>query len=161
MRNTAFIVMGLVIFGCKSDSKQIVSEQPDIQQSALEFEWLIGNWIRVGEKEGNQTYEYWKRRNENTLIGLGCTLQGTDTIWREDVELIKRENGWNFEVVGLGDTVATVFELTQIEANKFVCENALNDFPKKIEYSFDGTNLNAVISGGGPDIPFNFVPLKQ
>jgi len=161
MRNLICIGIVLLVVSCKMEKSQQTTSNSESVQEKMELDWLVGNWIRVGEKEGNQTYEYWNRRDINTLVGMGCTMKNTDTIWREDVLLIKRNGGWNFEVTGLGATSATIFKVTSLEADKFVCENELNEFPKKIEYAFDGTNINAVISGGGPTIPFNFVPLKH
>ena len=161
-------LVGLLIItfmiSCKSEKKQHEfdsSDKTEEKSDELPLDWLIGSWKRVGEKKGNQTYEYWNRKNDDTLIGVGCTLQGADTVWREDILLIKRADGWKFEVTGLGDSLATVFAVTQLESDNFICENQENDFPKKIQYTFDGTNINATISGGGDPIPFNFVPLKQ
>ena len=118
--------------------------------------WLIGSWERLGGKEGKKTYEYWNQNEAGEFIGMGCTLEGVDTIWKEDILLSKHSDEWQFNVTGLGDTIATSFLITAFEENRFVGENELNEFPKKIEYTFDGKNINAVISGGGPTIPFNF-----
>ena len=161
MKYLTYIFIGLLFFSCKEQTKP---QNPTAVEASIEvenFEWMLGNWERVGEKEGQKTYEFWTKNNDKEYIGMGCTLKGLDTIWREDVLLADNGNGWNFEVVGLGDSIATVFKLTKINKAGFICENAQNEFPKKIEYAFDGKNINAVISGGGPTIPFNFVKMKQ
>ena len=123
--------------------------------------WLIGDWERIGEKVGRRTFETWTQINEMHFKGLGCTLNDRDTIWREDIELMKNEFGWEFRVLQLGDSTPTTFKVTDFSPSSFVCENINNDFPKKIEYTFDGTNINAQISGGGPTIPFNFRPANK
>lgn len=161
MRYLIFTAAVLFFFGCKESKK---SESPKKVENESLYDapaWLLGSWKRVGEKEGNQTYEYWRQNEEDNFVGMGCTLKGTDTIWREDILLARNANGATFEVVGLGDTVATVFKITEMTKNKFVCENEQNEFPKKIEYAFDGKNINAEISGGGPTIPFHFIRMKQ
>ncbi len=148
------------LISCKSDKKQEIPSQNDITHQNNNPTWLIGSWERVGDKEGKKTYEYWRQNKDGEFIGLGCTLKGKDTIWKEDVLLTEDNDGWKFEVVGLGDTIPTVFRISKMDKNKFICENDENEFPKKIEYAFDGKNINAVISGGGPTIPFNFIPMK-
>ena len=153
--------MTISIISCGEIKKQGNKTTEVLKIQSDTPDWLLGSWERVGEKEGNQTYEYWNQNNKGEFIGMGCTLNGGDTIWREDVLLSEGENGWTFEVVGLGDSEATVFKVTHMAKDKFVCKNDQNEFPKKIEYAFDGNNINAVISGGGPTIPFNFVRMKQ
>jgi hypothetical protein len=59
-----------------------------------------------------------------------------------------------------GEKNSTIFRITAMTENGFVCENNQNDFPKKIEYAYNGTNINAVISGGGPEIPFNYIKME-
>ncbi len=161
MKYLTYIFIGILFFSCKEQSKQQNHLVIEASSEVENFDWLLGSWKRVGEKEGQNTYEYWTKSNDKEFKGKGCTLKGLDTIWREDILLSKNEMGWNFAVVGQGDQSPTVFDLIQINKNSFVCENAANEFPKKIEYAFDGENINAVISGGGPSIPFNFVRMKQ
>jgi len=161
MRYIIFSAAILFLIGCKENKQSENPTEVKTENNDNAPTWLLGSWERVGEKEGNQTYEYWRQNEEGNFIGMGCTLKGADTIWREDVLLSGDKYGWTFEVVGLGDTVATIFEVTDMAKDKFVCKNDQNEFPKKIEYVFDGNNINAVISGGGPTIPFNFIRMKQ
>ena len=162
MKQLIYLMLALSILACKPETKV---ETKDVQEEKVEqtvdFSWLTGEWKRIGEKEGKQTYEFWKKKDQTTYEGLGCTIQNGDTIWREDIVLSSSGPSWNFAVTTLGDTMATVFKLTEIKKGGFVCENEMNEFPKKIEYARAAENLNAVISGGGPDIAFNFVPLDR
>jgi len=121
-----------------------------------DFSWLLGSWQRVNEKEGQQTFEYWKQASNELYVGMGCTLKEGDTIWKENIELQKVGKDWNFEVKGKGETQPTVFTLTKIEKEGFVCENPENEFPKIISYQKSDTGLSAIISGGGSDITFEF-----
>jgi len=121
-----------------------------------DFSWLLGSWQRVNEKEGVQTFEHWKQASNELYLGMGCTLKEGDTIWQEAIQLRKVGKRWDFEVKGKGETKPTVFALTKIEKESFVCENPENEFPKVIGYQKNGTGLSAIISGGGPDITFEF-----
>lgn len=121
-----------------------------------DFDWLLGNWQRINEQEGRQTFESWQKINDAEYEGLGFTLQNGDTIWQENIRLIKSDSGWNFEAIGKAETNPTIFRLTKIEKESFFSENELNEFPKKIHYYKSEDNLNATISGGGEEVLFEF-----
>lgn len=121
-----------------------------------EFSWLMGAWERTNEKEGQKTYEYWKKKKDGVFIGMGCTLKKGDTIWKENIILRKKEN-WLFEVTGQGEEAPTTFVLTELNGESFTCENEENEFPKVIQYEKSANGLKAVISGGGPNITFEFI----
>lgn len=70
--------------------------------------------------------------------------------------MVKTESHWNFEVVAGDEAKPTIFRLTSIEREQFVCENKENEFPKKIEYKKEGDQIKAKISGGEMEIPFEF-----
>lgn len=162
MKKILLVLSVFCIFACKNAADQSKSKPEEMEDKTSHApEWLVGSWQRTGEKEGTQTYEYWSKNKDGQFIGMGCTLKNGDTVWREDVLLFDDKDDWKFDVRGMGDTISTVFQITAMMENKFVCENQENDFPKKIEYVYDGKNINAMISGGGPDIPFYFIPLKQ
>ena len=143
----------IIIFLCAFSNP--IKKASKITKDA-DFSWLLGSWQRVNEKEGQQTFEYWKQASNELYVGMGCTLKEGDTIWKENIELQKVGKDWNFEVKGKGETQPTVFTLTKIEKESFVCENPENEFPKIIGYQKSDTGLSAVISGGGSDITFEF-----
>lgn len=54
----------------------------------------------------------------------------------------------------------TRFSLSPVK-NGFTCHNHNNPFPKKIDYKLTDTGMEAIISGGGPTIPFVFEKADQ
>ena len=124
--------------------------------STENFDWLLGKWQRTNEMEGRETIEMWSKVADSEYTGFGATLHDSDTVWYENIKLVKSKNLWKFEVTGQGDTTATIFIVTKIEEGKFTCENDQNEFPKKIEYFRSGIALKALISGGDKEIIFNF-----
>jgi len=120
------------------------------------FNWLLGAWKRTNDAEGSQTYERWKKVNDTELSGFGYTLVSSDTVWQESIKLIKSDDIWNFEVSQQDSKEPTVFKVTKIEMESFTCENKANDFPKKIRYAKVEKGLNAVISGDGKVVLFQF-----
>lgn len=141
----------LIVISCKVDKGNAFAQEED-------FGWIVGGWSRVNNKEGIRTYEYWDKFSEYNYKGLGCTLRGKDTIFKEVLVLQKKRSNWELVVLGVNDE-PTVFKVTKIDSASFECVNELNDFPKKIAYQKIGKQLKAVISDEDKDIVFKFTPL--
>ncbi len=145
------------MFSCKNNStseeiKQIKEESP----TAINFDWLIGDWQRTNEEEGKATFEHWKKVSNAEYKSFAYTMKGVDTIWRENVSLIKVTDTWSLNVIGIGDTTTTSFIISEMDSVSFTCTNEKNMFPKKISYFKNGTNIRAEISGDDMMIPFEF-----
>lgn len=121
-----------------------------------DFTYLLGSWKRSNEAAGKETFEHWKKINDDLYIGLGYTMVDSDTIWKENVELGRSGDHWHYEVLGQGDSIPTPFKVTKIQANGFECFNPVNEFPKTIKYWRDGAILKVSISDGSTEIPFEF-----
>ncbi|MDW7692631.1 DUF6265 family protein [Flammeovirgaceae bacterium SG7u.111] len=155
MKNLWVFFLVFLVLSCKSDESSTQSA-PEQKAQELSFDWLVGDWQRSNEKAGKKTFETWRKKNIETYQGTGFTIQNNDTIWQEQIMLVGADDAWNFEVLGKGDTEPTVFKLTQIEKELFVCENPENEFPKVIKYAKSGDGIKAVISGGGEEVLFLF-----
>lgn len=151
MNKSVLLVFMIFLFSCNAG--YWVNEKSN-QEITGKFNWLVGDWQRINEKADRATYESWKRINETEYIGVGFTLQKKDTIWKENIRLIKIESYWNFEVVVENEAKPTIFKLTSIESYKFVCENQENEFPKIIEYKKENDQIKATISEGNTEILF-------
>lgn len=124
------------------------------------FDYLVGKWVRTNDKVGPKTYEHWSKKNEEEYIGIGFTLTEKDTVFKENLRLIKINNVWNYEVTGVNET-PTYFKFSSQSANKFVCENPTNEFPKKIVYQLSGDSLRAFVSAGETNLTFDFQKLSK
>lgn len=147
MKNFSLIVFLIaVLLSCKSNQTK----------SAQNFDWLVGSWVRTNDAEGKTTFEHWVKKSDSEYIGLGFTMQKSDTVWQENVRLAKAAEGWSFDVTQKGGTIPTQFRLILIEKDRFVCENQENEFPKKIGYQKNGDKLHAWISGNDTQILYDF-----
>lgn len=135
------------------------NENPFVNTGQASFDWLIGSWKRTNDKEGMQTYEDWEKISESELRGKGYTLSQGDTVWQEQIRLLTLDGSWDFEVKGQKKAAPTVFRVTKLGPSSFTCENKDNDFPKKIRYAKVDKGLNAVISGDGKVVLFEFIKL--
>jgi hypothetical protein len=128
-------------------------------QSGADFSklsWLEGKWTRTNARPGRSGYEVWERVSATEWKGRGIMLKGADTTLVEKVRL-KVENGSIYYIADVPENKKPVsFKIVEISDKGFVSENPAHDFPKRIEYWYDGTTLKATISGDGKSIDYLF-----
>lgn len=153
------VIMVGVLLSC-NNTETNTKENKEVEVNSENFDWLLGSWQRLNEKEGRATFENWEKISDNEYTGMGFTLQGQDTVSYENLLVIMRDAKWNLEVRIKGSSEVTVFPLVEIKEKMFIGKNNKNDFPKKIHYFIENDQLKAIISGGGPVIPFDFERVK-
>ncbi|HMI01185.1 MAG TPA: DUF6265 family protein [Pedobacter sp.] len=135
----------------------VASGQEKIQKDFKKLEWLQGRWERINSKPGQTGIETWAIVSPEKLTGTGLTMKGTDTLFLEKLELVIKD-GYIYYVADVeGNPAPVLFKFTEITNDSFICENPLNDFPKKIAYRLQDKKLKATISGGGKSIAYDFV----
>ncbi|MEH6681751.1 MAG: DUF6265 family protein [Sediminicola sp.] len=146
----------LLLFLCCKETRNNTAPSKNIHQDPT-LDWLVGSWARTNDDVGNSTYEHWKKVSDTEYMGLGCTLQKKDTVWQEIIRLVKRDGKWSFGAKSPQEDGYTIFPLIRLDENGFICGNDANEFPKRIAYQLsDSDHLKAVVSGGGPEIRFEF-----
>ena len=151
---TLLLTMGVFLFSCNPN---VNSNQEKDSINRGSFDWLLGKWKRVDEEPGKSTFENWIKINELEYKGFGFTMLDSDTIWQENLALVKTNENWRLEVISPNQTTPTVFVVARFKDSEFVCENPEHDFPTMIKYWREGQNLRAAISGGEMEISFEFV----
>lgn len=141
MKYVSYICAFMLFFSCTKEEESL--------------DWILGNWKRTNDSEGTQTYESWTKKSNTKYIGLGYTLKNKDTVFKENIHLVKLKEQWVFKVIGVNET-PTLFKFISNTTNSFTCQNLQNEFPKRIKYSFDGESLKAIISDDNNEIPFLF-----
>ena len=71
-----------------------VGQDPAGELSQLE--WLCHTWERVNVKPGRKAYESWVRASDDALTGIGVTLQGKDTVFKEKLKILHKEGSWYY-----------------------------------------------------------------
>ncbi len=130
----------LLMVSCQKEKKEI--QKPS---------FLIGDWIRVNDKEGAVTYETW---NSN-LKGLGYTLKEKDTTFKEILSIITIKDTLFLKVESVNEN-PTLFKIKQQTDTSFVCENKKNEFPKMIKYYLENDQLKAIVATDEFKIEFIF-----
>jgi hypothetical protein len=113
--------------------------------------FLIGEWVRVNDKEGATTYEIWN----SSLKGLGYTLKEKDTTFKETLSIVAINDTLFLQVEDLNEN-PTLFKFTQQTNTSFVCENKKNEFPKMIKYHLENDQLKAIVAADDFKIEFIF-----
>jgi hypothetical protein len=140
MRRSILLFCLLIVFACKDRIKK--TQKPT---------FLIGEWKRLNDKPGAQTYEMW---NTN-LVGMGYTIKGSKRSFQESLSIITINDTLHLEVKGVNET-PTLFKFTSQTDTSFVCENSENEFPKKIKYYLENKKLKAIVSADDFRIDFIF-----
>ncbi len=75
--------------------------------------------------------------------------------------LIKSDSEWRLEIVSPEDFASTIFKMTKMNTNRFICENPAIEFPKKIEYWKEEEKMKAKVSNETMEIPFEFERINR
>jgi hypothetical protein len=140
MRLLLFSCCFFLIISCNKQTKKHIKPS-----------FLIGNWIRLNDKPGNQTYETWN----TDFTGIGYTKQGQNTTFKEMLSIVIINDTLHLQVEGVNPK-PTLFKFTQQTDTSFICENPQNEFPKKIKYFLDNNQLKAIVSADDFRIDFIF-----
>ena len=151
MKNIFFILL-LCLIACKQKKESI-----DIKTA---FDYLVGDWERTNEPEGNHTFEHWKVIDSTSLVGHGYTLQGKDTVFNERMTLHKQNDIWMLSIVGPNET-PTLFKVTSQKTNSFTAQNPENEFPKEIKYFYFDDVLTAKISAEKTEVSFIYWRIEE
>ena len=148
---------------CNPEKKEVKKSEVSsvaIIEEVENFDWILGNWKRLNEEEGKETFENWEKVSDIEYAGIGFTMQRGDTISKEQIKLIKVNQNWDL-VVSLGSSSESVrFKGFNYTENEFSCENITNDFPNIIKYWKNGDHIYAMISGGEIKVSFEFEKLN-
>ena len=137
----------LICFSCQQEKSK--------EGNSVNFDWLIGEWLRSNEEDGKMTYEYWQKISQKEYKGLGCTVFAGDTTFKEDLKIHRSEGAWWLKVTGL-DNSPVSFRIVSVKKNGLNAENPDNEFPKFIKYRLIDDQLKAFVSDDNNKIEFVF-----
>lgn len=158
MKPIIYIIFFICIFSCKKDKIEVTSKTKTdtISNQEKGFNWLLGDWKRLNETEGKQTFESWKKQPNNSYEGIGYTMLKNDTIWKEHLSITKLDKDWILQVLDPKKKDSVLFQIIDLKTNEFTAENKLHDFPKKIIYWAENKLLKAKVSNKEFAIDFEF-----
>lgn len=152
------IFISLILLSCDSEKAEKKKTEPAPVKEFYDF--LVGDWVRINNRADQITYESWSRVNTRELKGFGWTMENADTVFQETMLLREMGGDWYFVVTGENEE-DTPFLITEKTMDSFTCKNELNEFPKKIVYSYNDSLLSAVISADSTAVLFHFKPFNK
>jgi hypothetical protein len=138
MKKVLFILCFLLLISCGKDE----FKKPG---------FILGYWSRTNDKPNQKTYEIWN----SDFTGIGFTIQQHDTIFKEILSIIEKNDSLFLQVEGVNEE-PTLFKFTHQTENSFTCENPENEFPKKIKYHIVAGKLKASVSNDDFSVDFVF-----
>ena len=124
--------------GCSGQSKKNSTEENDlvnlsgdsllVDNSPLaNFNWLLGEWSN--EAKGQMIGEYWTKTNDSLYEGTGFGLKGTDTTFKESLQLLMVDGEIYYvpTVIGQNDDQPVLFKIIDVGQKSIMCENIQHD----------------------------------
>ena len=163
MKKIIIVLIGILIVSCNQNKKENSKPEQHTgnQEVSANFDWLIGEWKRLDEEEGKETFENWMKISETEYSGIGFTMEKNDTIKQEQIKLIKNNEQWNLIVKVPDETESVSFKMTEHRDSEFICVNNEIEFPNKIHYWKKGERIYATVSNSEMEIPFEFERLSN
>jgi hypothetical protein len=110
--------------------------------------WLEGKWA---SDNLSGFYESWEVESMDRITGVGFTMENTDTLMVEHLEIFTSDSGIFYKalVVGQNEDMPVFFKLTYAQDDSLFFTNPSHDFPRFIVYKkIDGDNFKAYVRDG-------------
>lgn len=105
--------------------------RPAPKQSFEDLKILEGKWATV---EGAQFNEVWKIANDSLIIGIGYSLNGNDTVFKEQLKIYRIGNKVKYAAKVSENSDFVLFGLNESGKNRWKFVNPGHDYPNIIEY---------------------------
>ena len=107
--------------------------------------WMAGSW--QGVTEGVEMEEHWTAPKGGSMIGIHRDVAKGRTMSFEFLRIEMQKEQIVYLSMPGGRSPATPFPLKEISSARVVFENPAHDFPQRIIYWKDGSDLRARIEG--------------
>lgn len=164
MKKILILLIGILIVSCNQSKKNDIRAQVSHDKeefTEVDFDWMLGEWKRLNEEEGIETFENWEKISKTEYSGIGFTMQNGDTIKQENIKLIKSGKNWDVTVKVPEEPESITFTGISHKAHEFTVENNEIDFPNTIKYWKDGKKMRASVSNSEMEIPFEFERISK
>ena len=72
------------ISSCQHSGRDHLQEEDIV--SSVNFDWLIGSWIRNNDEEGNITYEHWDKKSNTGYTGSSFKCENKHNEFPKNIE---------------------------------------------------------------------------
>ncbi len=131
----------LLLIACKSTQK---AQTKNISR-------LTGVWIQQFDSSVHRV-ESWMALNDSSYLGFGVLVESDDTIFREDLKILRVGKKWYYVADVDENPEPVFFRLDSIRRSGFVAKNPIHDFPNRIHYTLNKKQLHVEVSGSTSDV---------
>jgi len=132
--------------------------RPRAKESMRNLSQLEGSWSST---KGVLFNENWRVKNDTLLVGIGFSLQGNDTAFKEELKIFLTDGQVFYAAkVGENDQYVT-FKLSEAKRNSWVFENHDHDYPNIISYRMVNDELVAATSNSNGNKKIEFVMKRK
>jgi hypothetical protein len=119
-----------------------------------DLDWLTGKWYM---EEGSLiTVEEWEQTGPAEWKGLGYSMDGTDSVFVEEMRIFMMDDSLYFEVL-LPDAETPKYFVNISEApDRLHFQDLTNDFPTDLFYKVVRDSLHVQLKGGEREILLKF-----
>ena len=116
--------------------------------------WLLGDWI--ADDGENVTRESWTEVSPRTFEGFGESRSRISNALKtsESLRLVEMSGDIYYVAKVPHNDRPIAFKLTHYSDNSIIFENPTHDFPKKLEYEYDGESRLVVTVSDGKNKAF-------
>ena len=127
--------------------------RPEPKEAIYDLHQLAGNW----SSEQVRFFETWEVISDTLMIGVGYSLQGEDTVFKETMHIFYENNTVFLAVKQKAEPDYMRYSMTEADRHKWVFENKANNYPNIITYEFSEGELKVVKMNirGNRKIEFN------
>jgi len=126
-------------------SLPVLSEQTKPTIGSLK--WLSGCWEQADVAKNRFGSEQWMKPAGQSMLGMSRTVKNGKVSGFEFLRIVEDDSGIHYISRPSQNKEETSFKLIKSGANEVVFENPAHDFPQRIIYRLEKTNLFARIEG--------------
>ena len=115
------------------------------QSSATALAWMAGSW--AGSDGRVEHEEHWTAPRGGAMVGMHRTIRDGRMVEFEFLRVEEQQGMLVYLSMPSGRSPATPFTMKTLEGERVVFENLAHDFPQRVIYWKEGTDLRARIEG--------------
>ncbi len=125
----------------------VTSFAQEVKPTIESLGWISGCWEQNDAVKKRFGSEQWMKPSGGSMIGMSRTVKNGKTVAFEFLRIVQDDIGIHYISKPSQNTTETSFKLVKSSASEVVFENPTHDFPQRIIYRLDKTNLFARIEG--------------
>jgi len=114
-----------------------------------QISWIVGDWQQTtATKTSSKTaYESWLKVSENTLEGIGLTLDQNDkVVFQESLRIVAMQDQLYYLAKVANNDLPVAFKAVSCDETHVKFQNQSHDFPNVIHYRFSQQGLHVDVT---------------